>query len=448
MDALQLDSSLTGSGLQRCRRQLQDRLEEICRRAQLDEACAGVVNSAGECHAVVSSSQAATFDIHLACITKLLTASLICQRASQGEWALDTGILCLMPPSRRHACALQGITVAQLLNHTHGLDDAVLQHVLRRADGRVDSDALCESICSTAPLARPGELYSYGAGGACLAAALLEHQCGATYEEILHRSLLQPLHIRCRADCAHTSSPALPAVCPASGGRMIWSLEELISFLRWHLGLESPRGAARHLPLAFMFHPVAPLSGWHPIEHGVAAGWKFYGHGWFGHNAHMADCSVLLRLHPQRRLAVVVAVRTDKGEAAFRILSALFADEWPELAVFRWPRLLARHEWQHRDIHQFTGMFANSICTVRVEESAGTLLLTTDGGRGSENRTAVALRPARQQIFLPQPAAGSVFPFVQFIRPAGNGKYRYLWNGQQVWRWSDATLPCPATLAI
>lgn len=156
-------------------------------------------------------------DIQPGCLTKLLTATLLEQLISQGALHAEDPAGSFFPNSSMIRASLEGITVRQLLEHTHGLDDSTCIHLPRSFNGFIDGNGLLEA-CTKFRLSLPGEIYSYSNAGAWIVAAVLESWHDAPYETILEKQLLEPLGIR--TPCFYERYPAsgIKDLCPATGG--------------------------------------------------------------------------------------------------------------------------------------------------------------------------------------------------------------------------------------
>jgi hypothetical protein len=175
-----------------------------------------------------------------------------------------------------------------------------------------------------------------------------------------------------------------------------------------------------------------PLPGWHPAERGIVFGWKHYGDGWLGHNGHNGDYSVLLRIHPGRRIAIVATARDANGASS--VAAGVFGDLLPEFRMLRPPRLLKAHEAAAYPVHDRVGRYVQSRTVVDVSTNDdGALQLAVGDGRADMSAPR-ALRPADGGVFLSVSSGDPEFMFVQFIADGDDGEVKYLWNGRQLWR--------------
>jgi CubicO group peptidase (beta-lactamase class C family) len=236
----------------------------------------------------------------IGCLAKLLTATLVTRGASRRALAPDAAVAGLLDVPGE---ALHGVTVQHLLEHTHGLDDSLLA-APRHVRGFIDRGELLSRV--TAPLrwAPPGAAYSYGNVGAWLLAALLERMHGRTFATLVRDELLAPLRIE-----GWWRDGNAAGLCAALGTGLALSAEELVRFAL-HAVENDGLGA-----------PITPLPGWHPLERGIALGFKSAGGGWLGHQSVWPGASTFLRVHPQRRLGL--AVVAHEQPAALVALGAL-----------------------------------------------------------------------------------------------------------------------------
>ena len=425
--------------------ELQRWLEEVCARRRVREAWVGFVDSGGSRRAVVSpqGSPGTPFDVEVGCLAKVLTAMLVSKLVEARKLGFNDPVTEHLEAQNGAARrALARTSIVHLLNHTHGLDGSGIGNAPLSPDGYLDTHVLCNELCGAGCVAEPGDLYNYGSAGVYVAAALLEKVHGRRFTEILIDEVLNPLGITLRRRNGFGGGERASAViCPAWGNRMLLSFDELMALLRHYLALD-PRPASRtvgpEVPCAAMFQCVASLPGWSPIEKGAAIGWKYYGVGWFGHNANFPGGTVLIRLHSGQRRAIVVAVKATNVDAAFPILDGVFGDVLPSLVTLNLPTLLTTEQWQSVDSSRFTGIYANRSQTVSIESRQGMLhVILQQAPRGASDAApciSKRLRPAAESIFFPEPGQLETLPFIQFVRPEGAGQFQYIWNGRHVWR--------------
>ncbi len=263
------------------------------------------------------------------CITKLFTAALVEKAQRELGLALDqplTDALGLDAGRLPHAA---GVTIRHLLEHTHGLDDSGLPHCPRRADRFIDVSSLLRRLAPHR-FAPPGALYSYSNAGAWLLAAALERRRGRRYAEMLSLELFAPrgLGMHVRLPSLVPGSPG--RVCPAMGAALALSTRALLSFLRL-IALPDLR---RHAPGPdARSADITPLPGWNPLERGVYGAWKYHGEGWFGHGSAWPGASLMVRVHPRRRVALLIASRDHPAPVLAAKLFARVLPEFRNLAI-------------------------------------------------------------------------------------------------------------------
>ena len=117
-------------------------------------------------------------------MTKQFTAAAILKLEMMGELSVDDPItehLDGVPRDKRE------ITIAQLLNHSSGLIDALGDDYEPIARDRMLAGAFKSELQS-----RPGAEYSYSNLGYSVLAALIEEVSGESYEEFLSQNLFEP----------------------------------------------------------------------------------------------------------------------------------------------------------------------------------------------------------------------------------------------------------------
>lgn len=355
----------------------------------------------------------------LGCLMKVFTATLVAQIASRNQdWRSRAVADYLGIGDSPNLASFRRIRIHHLLNHTHGLDGSPLQSLPRLPDGFIDSRALCHALAAVRPLSAPGELYSYGNAGAWIAAAILESITKRKYGDLLRRQLIEPLGLSSVTD--------LPVdVCPASGGGLAMSVNDLLTFLQCHLYAAD---------FASMRADPFPLPGWSPSERASCEGWKSYGSGWFGHNAVTHGYSALTRINPAAQTAIVFA---GDRIGSFTTFLRLFGRVLPDYANFRLPKALSAEAMIALDIDRYAGRYGTRAVTLEIRRSTNMLVcdVIAPGGHPGESLPAsIPLKAADHDIFFPAVGCAADIPFLQFLMPRQTGQYEYLWNGKCVWR--------------
>jgi hypothetical protein len=344
--------------------------------------------------------------IRVGCIAKLFTAMLArrafdARRFAPDEQASDLFAACDV---RR---ALRGISVRQLLEHTHGLDDSRFSAPPRDSRGLIDVKALARELRAAPPLATPGALYSYGNAGACLIAALLERLGCRPYAVQLVETLLEPLGL-------HAFDSA-GSICPAAGGELALDAGDLLDVVA-----EAAFAAPDVWPdekCAGDHGFATPLPGWNPLERGVYLGWKYHGAGWLGHHSVWPGNSVVLRAHPRRQLALIAA---SSDHPATVVAARVFGAYLPELFELKVPVR------RNASLDPPTGTFVSAAWRVEIKEvGGGPELRALRLDRADES--SAALRAVLPGLWLTRPVLPA-FPHVELVE-LDRG---YLWNGRFV----------------
>lgn len=354
----------------------------------------------------------------LFCLAKTLTGTLAVLAACEGRLHFSCGLADsdespLKPWS-------SGITLRQLLSHTHGLD---LSHIMRTGIdhcGRVDVPALAGSLGVSMRLFDPGTLYSFGNAGCWLATTMIERAYGAPYTELVRDRILIPAGIeldRRSAECAHW--------CPALGGDVSFSLPDWLRFLSWFLQHDE---LCRHPELREPVPPAPP--GW-CFERGTCAGWKSFGGGWLGQHTALDDHSMALRVHPDDKVGIVVDAKVGSKFGANVILARLFGRILPEFLNLKFPRLLTTSP-PTADTARCIGTYADTRARMRVTaDDRGSLTMDVfedmAAWRNDAPQTRLTLKPATEGAYI---ADQLVFQFVS--RP--DVGITHLWNGRHVFR--------------
>jgi len=360
------------------------------------------------------------------CLTKLFTSALVLRSVRQGHLRLDDDAGEQLKESCPAAASqLAGITVAHLLGHTHGLDDSGLTGTSLLNDGRIDVHLLVGKMTSNPPLCAPGALYSYSHIGALLLAAILEQLFGRTWYALLQEELFAPLGMEHRLLSAQGAALGHPRICPSRGYDLAVRVEAMLAFIEKHAREALHEDAS-----------VTKLPGWHSSETGIRFGWKCYEGGWIGHNSELSAAAAAVRVHPRERIAIVVESGADAAPAP--ILVAMFGRLLPELMRVRFPPLLKASECAGLDAGRYVGQYENEVLRIAITRSTDAVLELRAHRRCNnvvEHSPFVVtpLRPTRDGIFYLLPHSVHFAPFVQFIGDTGR-EFRFLWNGQSVWR--------------
>ncbi len=373
------------------------------------------------------------------CFAKLFTATLAGTAMEDRHFELGTAVSQFLGDCPALADLLSRVTIRQLLEHTHGLDDSRLMRAPMLSNGRIDLDALYPKL-GARRLHEPGRLYSYGRAGAWLLCAILERCYNKTYAQVLNDELLAPLGITIGVHGAYDTTEAA-RICGATGGGLAISGRDLLQFLQYQLsGLD--RACLGRADPNSLDSEVIALPGWSPRECGIRLGWKHYGSGWFGHNSVHPGAPALLRVNPRHRLGFIVACT---HHSPMSVATAVLGKDLPGFVSLHMPKLLTAAESAGKDASRYVGVYQKAATAIRVTGSAITSLelraYKRSGGATDPSPFFTArLRPARENIFFTQPSDAQMIPFVQFVEPS-EGSFEYLWNGTTLW----PNTPEPAT---
>ncbi|MEU8896337.1 serine hydrolase domain-containing protein [Nocardia sp. NPDC048505] len=233
------------------------------------------------CHGVTSVENPlpVTTDtlFQLGSVTKPLTATVIMRLVADGLLRLDAPVRDYLPEFvLSDEAAAARITVAQLLNHTSGMDWSIIN------DTGEGPDALAAFVATLAELpmiAAPGERASYSQAGYNVLGRIIEKVTGQSYEQAVASIVLEPLGLRdtvftereamtrrfavghdIGADGAlSVARPWKPTRANNAGGGVASSVADQLRWARYHLGDGAPILPAGVLDR--MRQPTAPLRG-------------------------------------------------------------------------------------------------------------------------------------------------------------------------------------------
>lgn len=128
----------------------------------------------------------------LASISKPFVAMAVLQLAERGALDLRADVARYAPDIPLHHSGWRGITAADLLTHTAGVDDRVMQVSTASAD-RVEPLALHLASRFPARVLPPGDVQSYSNYGYALLGLVVERRAGIPFAEYMDRNILGPL---------------------------------------------------------------------------------------------------------------------------------------------------------------------------------------------------------------------------------------------------------------
>lgn len=133
----------------------------------------------------------------VASITKQFTAALVLQQIAEGKILLHGSVSEYLPWYRKDTGSR--MTVEQLLHHTSGLPpdfDSPEFSASAEASRHYEPQEFSERVCQPALTSEPGTKWQYSNCGYDLLGLILEHATGLSFDELLHRRLLDPLGMK------------------------------------------------------------------------------------------------------------------------------------------------------------------------------------------------------------------------------------------------------------
>ncbi|GIG63367.1 hypothetical protein Lfu02_77390 [Longispora fulva] len=385
------------------------------------------------CHGVTSIANPLPVDpdtmFVLGSVAKSYTATALVCLAEQGRVDLDAPVRRYVPElAFPDGMAAVEITVAQLLNHTAGLDWRL------GVDTGEGDDALAAFVAQMAELdliAAPGARASYSQVGFNLAGRIVEKVTGLTFERAVAELLLAPLGlahtgfflndaITKRFAVGHNADPegTLTVVrqwkdtrANNPGGGVVSSAADLLAWARFHLGDGS--GVLPDAALRRMREPTVELKG-STLGDAVGICWfirdvvavddsaatvRTVGHGGSG-NGQFAE----LLLVPERDFAVVVMSNAGPEHGiALNQAVVKWALEYYLGVVERVPEPLA---FDAKRAGEVVGRYDNDLMTIAV------VLAAAGDGMTIECRIKPEIRTASESELPPDlpPASFGLLP--------------------------------------
>lgn len=133
----------------------------------------------------------------IASITKQFTAALVLQQIAEGKILLHGSVSDYLPWYRKDTGSR--MTVGQLLHHTSGLPpdfDSPEFSASAEARHHYEPQEFSERVCQPALTSEPGTKWQYSNCGYDLLGLILERVTGLSFDELLHRRILDPLGLK------------------------------------------------------------------------------------------------------------------------------------------------------------------------------------------------------------------------------------------------------------
>ncbi|MBO0831112.1 MAG: serine hydrolase, partial [Actinobacteria bacterium] len=294
------------------------------REDELVEAAFGVLNK----DTGVDVTKDTVFQI--GSITKVWTATVLMQLASEGRLNLDAPVVEILPELRlADPDVTKQVTIRHLLTHTSGIDGDVFTDTGRGDDCIEKYVAGLDEVAQNHPL---GATWSYCNAGFVLAGRVIEKLTGGTWDKAVRDRIFGPLGLEHtvtlpeeallhRAAVGHvgegTDEPSRAPVwtLPRSmgpAGLIGSTVADLLGFARMHLtGGTAPDGSRllEASSAAAMTTLQADLPDKHTLGDSWGIGWIRF--GWngrrlIGHDGNTIGQSAFLRLLPDEGLAVAL----------------------------------------------------------------------------------------------------------------------------------------------
>ncbi|MGV8940121.1 MAG: serine hydrolase domain-containing protein [Lysobacter sp.] len=312
-----------------------------------------VTDAAGLRHAGMATPVSAEDRFQVGSIAKTVIATGVLRLVTQQRLALDTPVQQILPEIRwtNPWNDTHPVLLRHLLDHTAGLEDAGLRHVL---SGNARPDSPLSEVFGRGPTrvtvrTRPGDEYSYSNIGYVLVAMVIERVVGQRYETYLDTNLLQPLDMASSTFAytpqASTATPPLAmghvdggvpqSSAPThlrAAGQLLTTARDMGAFARFLLGngmvdgdvfIDAPllrqMGRARDT--------VAAKAG---LEASYALGiWRRDRHGVVGlcHEGTTVGFRALLCLYPHQKKAFFIGFNMDSESADYGVFDALMIEQ-------------------------------------------------------------------------------------------------------------------------
>lgn len=268
-------------------------------------------------------------------LNKAQTATMIARLVEQKKLRWDSTLSEVFPAWRsRIRPEFLDVTLQQLLQHRSGIQiinsAADADELLPQLTGDVVSDRqlLGLWLLQQPPRFQPGSKSEYSNTGYDLAGLMASTVTGLTYEDVLTREVLAPLHMQASFSYPEQTGPGTPAAhifvngqwqtkqfapeelyvwrLEAAAGGVSVSLPDYAHFLRAHL--DGLRGQSSYLPSAafqFMHTPIDEFGlGWREID------WPIVGKI-SAHAGAVNGYYVTNRVVPSQNRAIAVACNCD-----------------------------------------------------------------------------------------------------------------------------------------
>jgi CubicO group peptidase (beta-lactamase class C family) len=397
-------------------------------------------------------------------IGKMYTAVLVMQLVDEGRLDLDAPVAAHLPDLRfADAEATRSITARQLLSHTAGIDGDRLDES-GRLFGRGD-DALQRYVASLADLPQmlpPGRLWSYCNAGYMVLGRLVEVLRGATFEQVLSETLLQPAGldntwcfpeevVARNVAAGHFPGPggsmsvspiwALGRAGAAAGAVPYTTMADLLGFAAILLRRGVAADGTRILSEASVAEMLRP--------HVVCPERELLGGHWglgvmmriepapsvYGHDGNTLGQTAALRFVPERGIAYALITNRNQANAVFSVLCNAIVDDWAGIVTPRQRR--PADGLEVRDVQRLAGTYGNVAAQIDVEVDHGQPTMALRARRETAEQLATTpspLRPVDQDTFLVHLDIVDEDLQVAFVEPDASGRPGFLHFGGRLYK--------------
>lgn len=359
---------------------------------KLKVACAGVREVGAEARITPDTV------FQIGSITKIFTTMQILQLVDRGRLHLDEPVARYLPTfALKDPAMTEAVTVRYLLNHTSGIDGDFFPEDPPTGDAFA---AYFEKLSEQPALAPVGRYMTYCNAGWVVLGRLIEGLTGVSWEQALHRDVLEPVGIRnafTRVEdatdfsCAvghvagadestpwlTTPTPYLQRSLAPAGARLTMDVASLLRFAKMHL-----RGGANEDGEQVLSHTSCEAMQTGSVDLppiSVRSNFDSWGLGWacrgsgegrvIGHDGGTVGQYAYLRLMPGRDFALALLTNSP----SVTLWNAIESELMPEIAPPE--RGSGVSSFITNDMGSLLGVYENVAGTMTVSESESVLKL-------------------------------------------------------------------------
>ncbi len=392
--------------------------------------------------------------MHVGSITKLANAALMMQLVDEGLIRLDDPVLDHIPELRtRDMASLSRVTCRMLINHSSGIDGEWLPEYGPDQERIVDTVTRCADLGQLFP---PGTETSYNNVATVIAGHLVQKVRGVSWYTLVKQRIYEPLGMsqalvdpldvpRFRVsvgdltnyetgEMMQTTRPFLaPSFAPA-GATQMTSAANLLAFARALIGGGTGINGTRILTDASAKAMLTKTVDYVRIGteiYGYGLGWSIRPGGVVSHGGGGPGVRAMLVAHPESGRAAVLLTNCDRGDALIEAFLDPISRSWT--GIGRTAELTP--SGKRFDPARYVGTYENNADRFVIAGDASGLSLRTYDKIGTYDnsaleRPAYPLRSMSDDVFeRPARFAGGPATLMRFVRPAADGKMRFLADG-------------------